>query len=97
MTERHEFTYRGSPALASLFVQMLTDQGATVEWEPPYEERGAGTFITAAVVGGVVGNAAYDLVKMTAKRFLARFPRCAIVLDGEEVAPDETSPPNPTE
>jgi hypothetical protein len=33
------FQDTGSPAFAGRFAQMLQDEGLTVEWEPPMEQR----------------------------------------------------------
>jgi hypothetical protein len=51
MTEfsRH-VTYRGNPAFASMLVQMLEDEGATVEWERQQEQRGLGEMAQETVV-----------------------------------------------
>jgi hypothetical protein len=39
------FQYTGSPAFAGRFAQMLRDEGLTVQWEPPMEQRGLGDVV----------------------------------------------------
>ena len=56
-------TYRGNPAFASMLVQMLEVEGATVEWERPTEQRGMGEMAQEVIVqlvatGGVAAIAA---------------------------------------
>jgi hypothetical protein len=42
MTETHQLVYTGPAAFASALVQMLQEQGVTVDWTPPEERRGLG-------------------------------------------------------
>jgi len=56
-------TYRGDPAYASMLVQMLEQEGATVKWERPVEQRGTGertheVIVQMVAAGGVTAIAA---------------------------------------
>lgn len=47
-------TYRGNPAFASMLAQMLEQEGATVKWERPDEQRGIAEIGQGVVVAMVV-------------------------------------------
>jgi hypothetical protein len=69
MTElsRH-VTYRGNPAFASMLVQMLEDEGATVEWERPQEQRGLGEMAQETVVQ-MVATGSLLAIKVAVDKF----------------------------
>lgn len=68
------FQYTGSPAIAGRFAQMLQDEGLTVEWEPPTEQRGMGDMsqqvkVELAVAGTtVLAKAAWARIKPRLRR-----------------------------
>jgi hypothetical protein len=49
-------TYRGNPAFASMLVQMLETEGATVEWERPQEQRDIGGIAQEVIVNMVTAG-----------------------------------------
>ena len=49
-------TYRGNPAFASMLVQMLEQEGATVEWERPLEQRGMAEMAQEVIVNMVAAG-----------------------------------------
>jgi hypothetical protein len=49
-------TYRGNPAFASMLAQMLKQEGATVEWERPDEQRSVGDMAQGVVVNMVAAG-----------------------------------------
>ncbi|MDX6256760.1 MAG: hypothetical protein QOJ11_3094 [Frankiales bacterium] len=53
--------FNGPAARASQLAQMLTEAGAEIEWEPPYEQRSGG--IVETVVVSIVARGAYDIIK----------------------------------
>jgi len=63
------FTYRGDPAAVSLLVQMLREAGATVEWEPPTQQRGIGEMVQEVVVG-IVATGSVEAIKAAIAKFL---------------------------
>lgn len=70
MTEtRRKITYRGPAAYASM--QMLKEDGATVEWEPPKEERGLGEMAQEVVVT-LVASGTLAGIKAALERFQQR-------------------------
>jgi hypothetical protein len=50
MDTTRRVTYRGNPAFASMLVQMLADEGATVRWDRPPERRGVGEMAPEVIV-----------------------------------------------
>ena len=72
-----EVTYEGSPELVGQFVRYLEAEGAEVEWEPPYEQRGASEVVQAAVVTMTVyGTRA--MIEAARSRFRERWPKAEI-------------------
>ena len=49
-------TYRGNPAFASMLVQMLEQEGATVEWERPLEQRGMAEMAQEVIVNMIAAG-----------------------------------------
>jgi len=52
--EAIQVTYKGPPRAARLFVSYLEAEGATVEWEPPYEQRDLGSVAVGYTAGMLV-------------------------------------------
>ena len=50
MDTTRRVTYRGNPAFATMLVQMLADEGATVQWDRPPERRGMGDMAQEVIV-----------------------------------------------
>ncbi len=85
MTATHRLRYEGDPAPASAFAQMLQDEGLTVDWEPPYEERGG---IVEDVLISLLASGTYDTIKTgvqsAIEKFHARFPGRARITDEDQ-------------
>jgi hypothetical protein len=60
-------TYRGNPAFASMLVQMLEQEGATVKWERPLEQRGMGEMAQEVIVQMVATGGATAIAAAIAK------------------------------
>ena len=72
-----EVTYKGPPGLASRFVSYLESEGAEVDWEPPYEQRGASEIVSTVVVTlTVYGTRA--MIEAARSRFHERWPKSEI-------------------
>jgi hypothetical protein len=61
-------TYRGPAPFVSLLAQMLEDEGASVEWEPPIEERGAAE-MAQDVVSQLIATGAAAGIAAALRRF----------------------------
>jgi hypothetical protein len=69
--------YKGSPPFASLFAQKLKEAGLSVSYEPPTEQRDAGTVIEALrITFEVIGDG--PLLWSVVRNFTSRFPRAEI-------------------
>ena len=62
-------TYRGNPAFASILVQMLEEEGVTVEWERPGEQRGGIGERGQDVVVIMLAAGGYDAIKAAVDKF----------------------------
>ena len=62
-----------------MLAQMLREQGAEVDYEPPTESRNLGADAHTVVVI-VTAAATYDVVKAGVKMFTDRFPRAKVDL-----------------
>jgi imidazole glycerol phosphate synthase subunit HisF len=60
-------TYRGNPAFASMLVKMLEQEGATVKWERPLEQRGLEEMAQEVIVPMVATGGATDVAAAVAK------------------------------
>jgi hypothetical protein len=72
--------YTGPPPFAGILVQRLEEQGVEVEWEPPYEQRGAGGIMEQVVIPLLV-TGAYDAIKVGVRLFRERFPRGTVTVE----------------
>jgi hypothetical protein len=61
-------TYRGPAPFVSLLAQMLEEEGASVEWEPPIEERGAGE-MAQDIVSQLIATGAAAGIAEAIRRF----------------------------
>jgi len=78
-------TYRGNPAFASMLVQMLEQEGATVEWERPVEQRGMAEMAQEVIVNMVAaGNLVAIKVAVDKFRKHMRDRVTATIEDDEE-------------
>ena len=78
-------TYRGNPAFASMLVQMLEQEGATVEWERPLEQRGVAEMAQEVIVNMVAaGNLVAIKVAVDKFRKHMRDRATATIEDDEE-------------
>jgi len=78
-------TYRGNPAFASMLVQMLEQEGATVEWERPLEQRGMAEMAQEVIVNMVAaGNLVAIKVAVDKFRKHMRDRATATIEDDEE-------------
>lgn len=68
---RANLTVLASPPFASMLVQMLREEGVTVEWDPPEERRGAGEVVQQVVIS-ILAAGAYDGIKLAVQRFVER-------------------------
>jgi len=70
-------TYRGNPAFASMLVQMLEQEGATVEWERPVEQRGMAEMAQEVIVNMVAaGKASRGIKSVRFGRVACGVPPC---------------------
>lgn len=69
--ETYTVTYTGSAPFASMLVQMLEDEGVSVRWQRPREDRGGGD-VARDIVLSLVASGAYDSIKATIARFRAK-------------------------
>jgi hypothetical protein len=79
-------TYRGNRAFASMLVQMLEQEGVSVQWERPDEQRGGGEVAQEIIVQMV---AAGDLVaiKVAVDKFRKHMrDRAQATIEGDEQA-----------
>ena len=86
MTETRSLSYVGPPALASALVQMLEEEGLTVEWTRPDEQRGMSELADGVVIGLVIDGAKDVIeagVRAAVARFRKRFPGAAKINDDE--------------
>lgn len=81
-------TYHGDAARCGALVQMLEQEGVTVQWTPPQERRGLGADINEVVVS-LVSSGTLLAITAGVRKFRERFPRHKIEVDGEEARPDD--------
>jgi hypothetical protein len=58
MTETRRVTYTGPASRASFLVQLLEEEGVTVDWTPPLEKKDFGSAFEAVVVGLITTGSA---------------------------------------
>ena len=76
-------TYRGNPAFASMLVQMLEQEGATVEWERPLEQRGMAEMAQEVVVNMVAaGNLV--AIKVAVDKFRKHMRDMSVTIEDDE-------------
>jgi hypothetical protein len=70
-----------------MLAQMLSDEGLTVDFEPPTEDRGTGDVVTVVVlyVGAKVLDKAFDLsldklIERAVQRFKSRVPKAEVTI-----------------
>ena len=85
MTETR-ITYEGDPALVSLLVQMLEEEGAEVQWQPPEERRDVRGMAEAVVVN-LVAVGVLTGIKAAVQKFRGRFGRSRVDVEGEDDEP----------
>jgi hypothetical protein len=74
--------YTGDPAEASTLVQVLQDEGISVEWTPPKEHQGIGTdadqvIVQLTAVGGIAA------ITAAVTKFRARVKHARVDVEGE--------------
>jgi hypothetical protein len=75
--------YEGYPAVASLLVQTLREEGVEVEWTPPDESRVVDPVISTIVLS-LVANGLYDAIKLGVKKFEdMRMPKAQAEIQGD--------------
>jgi hypothetical protein len=84
-----KITYRGPAAFVSLLAQMLEDEGASVEWEPPIEERGAAE-MAQDVVSQLIAYGAAAGITEAVRRFREWTKGKADVTEEDDDAGDVT-------
>ena len=97
MPDTHQLAYVGSPALASLFVQLLEEEGLTVEWTRPEETRSLSNFAQGVVVALAVEGTKDTLVagvKTATAKFRGKFPRTTIRDETDPTTTDEEGTPD---
>ena len=86
-------TYIGNPAFAPMLVQMLEQEGATVEWERPLEQRGMAEMAQEVIVNMVAaGNLVAIKVAVDKFRKHMRDRATATIEDGKEANLDDVQP-----
>ena len=85
MTETR-ITYEGDPALVSLLVQMLEEEGAEVQWQPPEERRDVRGMAEAVVVN-LVAVGVLTGIKAAVQKFRGQFGRSRVDVEGEDDEP----------
>jgi hypothetical protein len=80
-------TYRGNPAYASMLVQMLEEERATVEWERPTEQRGIQDMAQGVVVQMVATGSVTAIATAVAKFRKHMHGRAAATIEDDE--PDD--------
>ena len=66
-----KLTYKGPPALAGLLVHMLNEEGVTVEWERPMEQRDAQGFVRDVLVN-LTADGTLVAIALAVSKFRAR-------------------------
>ena len=82
MTETR-ITYEGDPALVSLLVQMLEEEGVEVQWQRPEERRDVSGMAEAVVVN-LAAVGVLTGIKAAVQKFRARFGRSRVNVEGED-------------
>lgn len=82
-TTTRTLSYRGPAAGLSMLAQMLEEEGAHVEWESPFEERGTSE-VVEAVVAQLVATGALAGIQAAVQRFRERIKGVADVTDEED-------------
>ena len=92
--------YRGSGAFASLFAQLLRDEGLEVQHAPIVEERGAGEvavdvimYVSDKAAGAAIGWVLRDQVAAVIQKFKERQSRAEIKIIDRAELPDAQPPP----
>jgi hypothetical protein len=82
-------TYRGNPAFASMLVQMLEQESATVKWEQPLEQRGMGAGTQEVIVQMVATGGVTDIAAAIAKFRKHMQGRAEATVENAELDHDE--------
>ena len=74
--------YTGDPARAGMLVQMLQDEGVSVEWTPPHERRGPGQDAVDVIVQMTAAGGIYA-INAAVTKFRARVKHAQADVEGE--------------
>ena len=74
--------YTGDPAEASILVQVLQDEGVSVEWTPPTEHQGIGADADQVIVQ-LTASGAIAAITAAATKFRARVKHARVDVEGE--------------
>lgn len=85
---RHHVRFVGNPSGAVRLVSMVEEQGASVEWTPPREYRGAPDIIDNVVADFIVLGSLAGL-RAAIAAYRKRWPAERIEVDGEVVADED--------
>jgi len=82
-------TYRGNPAFASMLVQMLEQERATVKWERPLAQRGMGEMAQEVIVQMDATGGATAIAAAVAKFRKHMHGRAGVTVENGEMDDDE--------
>jgi hypothetical protein len=71
--------YTGDPALARLLVQVLQEEGVTVEWSEPHDNLDP----TAELIVQLVASGELPAIDAAVTKFRARVPHGRVDVEGE--------------
>ena len=86
MTETR-ITYEGDPALVSLLVQMLEEEGVEVQWQWPTEERLDVPGMAESVIANLVAIGVLTSINAAVQKFRRQFERSRVDVEGEDDEP----------
>jgi hypothetical protein len=75
--------YQGDAARVSALVQMLEQEGVSVKWTPPHEQRGLGADLNEVAVN-LVSTGTAVAIGAAVHRFLKRFPKAKVEVEGDD-------------